>query len=471
MQEAQSKFDCAMFTEGGSTAEGYRDLLQTLIRDMTRKPDEYTVNRRFVTGLPQDMREAIFDDRLNVEVNTLDEFVESAKAFEVTERSKKEYGQFNPIHVTSSRDKGKAVVSCEAPTRPSRGHMFIRQGGRFFRPMNWEGEPPNRAPPQSPAVTPQPNSPARVVPTGSNDPLRPRNNRPTDLSNIKCFRCGEKGHYASSHDKEAHPRIRAAHTVIGDDIRADDDEAGSMTGNIHSEDDYDNHDQPGWQEVEFEEYSNDYESNDEEVEFMGMMRTNSSEDGSSSNTTDTDEHDEYNTFSEDTAGFVTWYLTSCDFGMDRDDGPTFQHRIRLQKSKALRSVDNLAAMMETPEKRTTTRYKLKIATQLRDRLMYSTEDKLCLSTYIDVNGMSALALWDSGSTSTAMSPHFADISKTLIFNLTEPVTLQLGTVGSRSKINFGTMANIAIAGLNPTEYIDVVNIDRYDILIGTPFMH
>ncbi|PBK65447.1 hypothetical protein ARMSODRAFT_1022255 [Armillaria solidipes] len=110
MQEAQSKFDHATFTEGGNTMEGYHDLLQTLIRDMARKPDEYTMNRRFVTGLPQDMREAIFDDQLNVEVNTLDEFVKSAKAFEVTERSKKEYGQFNSTHAPPPRDKGKAAA-------------------------------------------------------------------------------------------------------------------------------------------------------------------------------------------------------------------------------------------------------------------------------------------------------------------------------------------------------------------------
>ncbi|PBK81856.1 hypothetical protein ARMGADRAFT_1090923 [Armillaria gallica] len=85
MQEACAKFDQVTFSDSGGTAEGYRDLLQTLVRDMTRKLDEYTITRRFVTGLPHDMRDAIFDDRLNVEVNTLEEFVESAKAFEITE--------------------------------------------------------------------------------------------------------------------------------------------------------------------------------------------------------------------------------------------------------------------------------------------------------------------------------------------------------------------------------------------------
>ncbi|KAK0223799.1 hypothetical protein IW262DRAFT_1268716 [Armillaria fumosa] len=96
---------------------------------------------------------------------------------------------------------------------------------------------------------------------------------------------------------------------------------------------------------------------------------------------------------------------------------------------------------------------------------------MCLSTYTDVNRVMALMLWDSGSTSTAMSPHFADVSQALIFNLIEPVTLQLETVGSRSKINFRTMVEMELAGLTLMEYVDVVNIDWYNLLVGTPFMH
>ncbi|KAK0207826.1 hypothetical protein IW262DRAFT_1302486 [Armillaria fumosa] len=70
-----------------------------------------------------------------------------------------------------------------------------------------------------------------------------------------------------------------------------------------------------------------------------------------------------------------------------------------------------------------------------------------------------------------MSPHFADVSKALVFNLIEPITLQLGTVQSCSKSNFGTMAKINMAGTKSTEYVNVVNIDWYDLLVGTPFMH
>ncbi|KAK0488064.1 hypothetical protein EDD18DRAFT_1360024 [Armillaria luteobubalina] len=70
-----------------------------------------------------------------------------------------------------------------------------------------------------------------------------------------------------------------------------------------------------------------------------------------------------------------------------------------------------------------------------------------------------------------MSLHFADMSKALIFKLTEPVMLQLGMVGSRSKINFGIMANMEIAGVMSNEYVNFVNTDHYDLLMGMPFMH
>ncbi len=92
-------------------------------------------------------------------------------------------------------------------------------------------------------------------------------------------------------------------------------------------------------------------------------------------------------------------------------------------------------------------------------------------TYLKVNGLEAVTLWDSGSTSTAMSPPFADISKALVFRLTNPVTLQLGTVGSRSRINFGTNSDIESSGYTGPTYFDVVNVDKYDVIIGTPFMH
>lgn len=45
MQEAQSKFEKAMFAEGGGTVEGFQDVWESYIRNMTIKPDKYMVTR------------------------------------------------------------------------------------------------------------------------------------------------------------------------------------------------------------------------------------------------------------------------------------------------------------------------------------------------------------------------------------------------------------------------------------------
>ncbi|PBK86365.1 hypothetical protein ARMGADRAFT_859250, partial [Armillaria gallica] len=51
------------------------------------------------------------------------------------------------------------------------------------------------------------------------------------------------------------------------------------------------------------------------------------------------------------------------------------------------------------------------------------------------------------------------------------VVLQLGTVSSCAKINFSTTTKVKTMGFTSMEYFNVVNIDKYDAIIGTLFMH
>ncbi|KAF9257629.1 hypothetical protein L218DRAFT_803370, partial [Marasmius fiardii PR-910] len=97
-----------------------------------------------------------------------------------------------------------------------------------------------------------------------------------------------------------------------------------------------------------------------------------------------------------------------------------------------------------------------------------------LSALIEINGLRAFALFDSGSTSDAISPDFAKQSKIRVFQLENPVTLQLGTKGSRSKINHGCVTSYKLSTtekiLESKTYFDIANVDRYDAVIGTVFM-
>jgi hypothetical protein len=94
----------------------------------------------------------------------------------------------------------------------------------------------------------------------------------------------------------------------------------------------------------------------------------------------------------------------------------------------------------------------------------------CFVTIVNINGTEALALLDSGCTSDLVAPEFAAVANLKVYELEEPVPLQLGTVGNRSKINFGLEAKVEVGSLCCKHYFDIVNIDWYDLILGTLFM-
>ncbi len=126
--------------------------------------------------------------------------------------------------------------------------------------------------------------------------------------------------------------------------------------------------------------------------------------------------------------------------------------------------EQIAAGREVQEEERQLKWKkiqLHVMKEPKYRPEYHPAEKRCLSILIKVNGLEGRALWDSGSTSTLMSPAFALIVKAVTFQLAKPITLQLGTIGSRSKINHGTNCFLEMSGCRSQEYFNVVNLDRY----------
>ena len=98
------------------------------------------------------------------------------------------------------------------------------------------------------------------------------------------------------------------------------------------------------------------------------------------------------------------------------------------------------------------------------------KENRCFVAKMMLHNLEAYVLLDSGCTSDSMSPEFATSANLKVYELEEPVPLQLGTVGSRSKINFGLFTDFGIGKVNGNHYFDVVNIDRYNAILGTMFM-
>jgi hypothetical protein len=110
------------------------------------------------------------------------------------------------------------------------------------------------------------------------------------------------------------------------------------------------------------------------------------------------------------------------------------------------------------------------SSKLLDRPVRKKEEAQTFLAMVKVNGQKAVALFDSGCTTDAISPELARIADLKVYELKEQVPLQLGTKGSQSKINYGTKACIKYGPVETSQYLDIVNIDRYDVTLGTVFM-
>ncbi|KAG6882063.1 hypothetical protein C0992_012842, partial [Termitomyces sp. T32_za158] len=62
-------------------------------------------------------------------------------------------------------------------------------------------------------------------------------------------------------------------------------------------------------------------------------------------------------------------------------------------------------------------------------------------------------------------PQFVHVNAIRVHELTEPLMLQLGTVGSCTIVQFGAEVKVKTLGQLTKEYVDIANFDCYDMII------
>ena len=94
-----------------------------------------------------------------------------------------------------------------------------------------------------------------------------------------------------------------------------------------------------------------------------------------------------------------------------------------------------------------------------------------MAALVKVNGLEAYTLIDTGSMTASVTHDFAQVVNLKVVQLENPVTLQLEMVGSHSMINFSARTHLELGPVREDDaYLDIINIDQYDMIIGTPFM-
>ncbi|KIJ23249.1 hypothetical protein M422DRAFT_276210 [Sphaerobolus stellatus SS14] len=94
-----------------------------------------------------------------------------------------------------------------------------------------------------------------------------------------------------------------------------------------------------------------------------------------------------------------------------------------------------------------------------------------ISVFWDIAGTKAHCLLDSGCEGIMISSDFVRANKIPKFELEKPVILQLACVGSKSTVQYGLTAKIHLCKEKYDEYFDIANVNYYDIILGTPFLH
>jgi hypothetical protein len=90
---------------------------------------------------------------------------------------------------------------------------------------------------------------------------------------------------------------------------------------------------------------------------------------------------------------------------------------------------------------------------------------------VNIGGLDAITLIDTGSTLDAITPKFAELSKQKLFEFSKALPLQLGCKGSHSKMSFRAESQLKIRPIDHPYYWDVVNLNKYDAILSIPAMN
>jgi hypothetical protein len=451
-QSAADKYKKTKFIKAEGALAFYNNLKRHANR-MVQRPDDYSFRRDFLLGLPQDLVENLMKSRrVSAEHTPIEILLEEVKAMES-----------NLLAVENHRQSRREVShSKNAPAAPSRSTSLPYRTVRFVRKDSSRSENPNATRAESsarpggysrpPRNNDRGRQPSSRPPGADRNRDQPRNPqvtvRPT-MTSGNCFNCGKPGHLAR--DCKEKPRMFAAQ-VIDEDALATREAGGNPPAS---------NDRDGTVEVNNNmEIDDAFASQDMEVDEPYGSQLDSDQG--------------YNPSDYDTDGF----RIADDESMEGDSEVVFirslhtaQGNVQVGDAQGNREV-SIRAMHSTPETDTPRAYRnsMRKPEGSMKRPLRETAENMCLTAYIEINGVKAYTLFDSGSTTDSVSPDFTRVARLHVKTLEQPVTLQLGCVGSRSKINYGTEDEVKFASITCETYLDIANLDRYDCIVGTPFM-
>jgi len=92
-----------------------------------------------------------------------------------------------------------------------------------------------------------------------------------------------------------------------------------------------------------------------------------------------------------------------------------------------------------------------------------------LTTLIDVNGTPAYTCWDTGAELDCISPDFTRAIGIRATPKKVALKIRLGAKGSTTMSTYEAKAQLDFGNVHLEHLVDVVNISRWDLIMGSPF--
>lgn len=424
----------------GGVAALYERLLYISDR-MWERPSRYQMRTKFLDALPESFEHVIaVVNGLSVKYNTLTDLYHAAldieqntRAMQMRRRAREGHNTVASTTVTRpTKDLSTRRKQTAPPSKPT-------QPTSVSRPAHYAAKPAEQGRPRTGVPS---GDKTRNVPHPNN---RPNGKQAATKAAQTCYSCGQIGHFASdpvcpNAGKRDHSGPRMFAQRVLDDTSdheqaAHDEQVGVADDHVPEpeedealvEDETDLQvvgDYPqseyGWGGSQYEsEHEDVFDTNDhyDQLDFAGMRIEPLADEVSD-----------------------TIHIHSMAVGQDRAARHAWMYDAKVRR-------------IEDP--------------QAQPARTLDTQRTLCAE--LPINGVKGLVLFDSGCTTDSITPEFAYLCKASRIDLKEPMGLQLGTKGSRTKINFGAQASIALGNICETHYFDVVDIDKYDAILGTVF--
>lgn len=455
MQDARVAFEATRY----NPAEGVQAFYETLqdhAENMRTYPDEYSMMDAFLKGIPSEMTQEMIMNGYNPEMHTVDDFLTEAIAIETAKKTAANY-----------RSRSRTTAATPAAAQPRKDYPPRRDDkrgdkrvlrlpviGKTYVPRTqaYNADGTRRIFIQTKDMkNPQPldRRPARQYAERA-----PRRSDPKPARKGNCFKCGKPGHFSNECPDGDKPKdyIRAARTAADPD--ADDEKSDKDDGKEEGKD-------PG------SDNAADSDVSAETVTSMDIHGYAFLEEAGSEGDNMFAIREHETEVEEVLIEYET--IDSEDDSHDDSPIPTMSDHVRtIREEDANEAVSTTGKPLD--RRVVYRKVHVRVSLEARDRPEYPPEKKECLASFIKVGGVEAWALYDSGSTTCGMTPAFTDVAKLKVFPLKKPIVLQLGTIGSRSTVNHGIEPVMEMPGFKGTTYMDVANFDRYDMILGTPFM-